>query len=31
VKAAHFGAGVCVHVVATCFLLMSGGGCGVGG
>jgi len=31
VKVAHFGAGVCVRVVVTCFLLVSGGGFGVGG
>jgi len=31
VKVAHFGAGVCVRVFGICFLLVSGGGCGVGG
>jgi len=31
VKVAHFGVGVCVRVFDICFLLVLGGGCGVGG
>jgi len=31
VTVAHFGVGVCVRVIVNCFMLVSGGGCGVGG
>jgi hypothetical protein len=31
VEVAHFVAGVCVRVFVNCFLLVTGGGCGVGG